>query len=105
VHVIRTIAGMRDISFFDLFFDSSPSQNTDRISSMIPTPELTPELFSDIFDTNVRGPVHLTKAALQFISRGARIIPHSSIAASQELLGAPLPLYAATKAVESLARS
>ena len=73
---------------------------------MVPTPELTPELFSDIFDTNVRGPVLLTKAALPFIPPGGRIILLSSIATRQASPGAPVPLYAATKgAVEGWARS
>jgi 3-oxoacyl-[acyl-carrier protein] reductase len=76
------------------------------ISPIVPTPELTSELFSDVFDTNVRGPALLTKAALPFIPPGGRIILLSSIAGRQASPVAPVPLYAAFKsAVESLART
>lgn len=73
---------------------------------MVPTPKLTAEVFSDVFNTNVRGPVLLTKAALPFIPPGGRIILLSSISGRQASPGVPVPLYAASKgAVESLART
>lgn len=73
---------------------------------MAPTPELTSELFSDVFNNNVKSPVLLTKATLSFIPPGGRIILLSSIAGRQASPGTPVPLYAASKgAVESLART
>jgi 3-oxoacyl-[acyl-carrier protein] reductase len=76
------------------------------IFSMVPMPELTSELFSDVFDTNVRCLVLLTTAALPFIPPGGRIILLSSIAGRQASPGALVPLYAASKgAVESLVRT
>lgn len=73
---------------------------------MVPTPELIPELFSNIFNTNVRAPVLLTKVALPFISAESRIILLSSIAARLALPSSPVSLYAASKAaVKNLARN
>ena len=58
---------------------------------MVPTPELTLELFSEIFDTNVQGLVLLTKSPLPLIPSGGRITFLSMTAARQASSGAPPP--------------
>lgn len=71
-----------------------------------PTPSITRDLFSEVFDTNVSGPYFLTQAALPYIPSGGRIILISSTSARLATVGASMSLYSASKAaVESLARS
>ncbi|KAI7782090.1 uncharacterized protein LA080_013898 [Diaporthe eres] len=65
--------------------------------------EVTEELYQTHFDTNVKGPIFLTKAVVPHIARGGRIVLVSSAAARLGVAGQTV--YAATKAAEeSLAR-
>lgn len=70
------------------------------------TPSITQELFSDIIDTNLRGPYFLTQAALPYIPSGGRIILISSTSARLVGVGSPTSVYTASKAaLEGLARA
>ncbi|KAI0184922.1 hypothetical protein EV127DRAFT_504065 [Xylaria flabelliformis] len=65
--------------------------------------QVTEELFQTHFDTNVKGPIFLTKAVLPHIARGGRIVFVSSAAARLGVAGQTV--YGATKAAnESCAR-
>ncbi|GAP85725.1 putative 3-oxoacyl-[acyl-carrier-protein] reductase [Rosellinia necatrix] len=65
--------------------------------------EVTEELFQTHFDTNVKGPIFLTKAVVPHIARGGRIVFVSSAAARLGVAGQTV--YGATKAAnESCAR-
>lgn len=65
--------------------------------------EVTEGLYQTYFDTNVKGPIFLTKAVVPHIARGGRIILVSSAAARLGVAGQTV--YAATKAAdEALAR-
>lgn len=65
--------------------------------------EVTEDLYQTHFDTNVKGPIFLTKAVVPHIARGGRIVLVSSAAARLGVAGQTV--YAATKAAEeSLAR-
>ncbi|KAI0529815.1 hypothetical protein GGR58DRAFT_289456 [Xylaria digitata] len=65
--------------------------------------EVTEELFQSHFDTNVKGPIFLTKAVIPHIARGGRIVFLSSAAARLGVAGQTI--YGATKAAnESCAR-
>lgn len=65
--------------------------------------EVTEGLYQTHFDTNVKGPIFLTKAVVPHIARGGRIVLVSSAAARLGVAGQTV--YAATKAAEeSLAR-
>ncbi|KAK7711889.1 putative secondary metabolism biosynthetic enzyme [Diaporthe eres] len=65
--------------------------------------EVTEELYQTHFNTNVKGPIFLTKAVVPHIARGGRIVLVSSAAARLGVAGQTV--YAATKAAEeSLAR-
>lgn len=71
------------------------------------TPDMTPEVLSEVLDTNFCGPYLLTQAVLPYIPRGGRIIFISSISARYPTPGDRMrvPLYAASKAaVEALCR-
>lgn len=64
---------------------------------------MTDELFQTHFDTNVKGPIFLTKAVIPHISRGGRVVLVSSAAARLGVAGQTV--YAATKAAnEACAR-
>lgn len=65
--------------------------------------QVTEELYTTHFDTNVKGPIFLTKAAEPHLPHGGRVVFVSSAAAR---LGVPgQTVYAATKAAnEALAR-
>jgi 3-oxoacyl-[acyl-carrier protein] reductase len=76
------------------------------LGSATPTPEVTSQTFSEVFDTNVRGPFFLTQAALPYIPSGSRIILVSSTSARLATVGFTTPIYTASKAaLEGLARS
>jgi NAD(P)-dependent dehydrogenase (short-subunit alcohol dehydrogenase family) len=65
--------------------------------------EVTEELFQTHFDTNVKGPIFLTKAVVPHIAKGGRIVFVSSAAARLGVAGQTV--YGATKAAnESCAR-
>lgn len=65
--------------------------------------EVTEDLYQTHFDTNVKGPIFLTKAVVPHIAKGGRIVLVSSAAARLGVAGQTV--YAATKAAgESLAR-
>lgn len=65
--------------------------------------EVTEDLYLTHFDTNVKGPIFLTKAVVPHIARGGRIVFVSSAAARLGVAGQTV--YAATKAAnEALAR-
>ncbi|KAJ5585643.1 hypothetical protein N7450_005430 [Penicillium hetheringtonii] len=65
--------------------------------------EVTEELFQTHFDTNVKGPIFLTKAVMPHIARGGRVVFVSSAAARLGVAGQTV--YGATKAAnESCAR-
>ncbi|KAL3489832.1 NAD(P)-binding protein [Aspergillus germanicus] len=65
--------------------------------------DLQLELYTSHFDTNVRGPIFLTQAALPYLPRGGRIVFVSSAAARLGVAGHTV--YAPTKAAnEALAR-
>ncbi|OHE91447.1 hypothetical protein CORC01_13266 [Colletotrichum orchidophilum] len=65
--------------------------------------EVTEDLYLTHFDTNVKGPIFLTKAAVPHIPQGGRIVFVSSAAARLGVAGQTV--YAATKAAdEALAR-
>ncbi|SPO06755.1 related to 3-oxoacyl-[acyl-carrier-protein] reductase [Cephalotrichum gorgonifer] len=65
--------------------------------------EVTEELFATHFDTNVKGPIFLTKAAEPHLPQGGRVVFVSSAAARLGVAGQTV--YAATKAAnEALAR-
>ncbi|KAK3186821.1 hypothetical protein K4F52_004567 [Lecanicillium sp. MT-2017a] len=65
--------------------------------------QVTDELFQTHFDTNVKGPIFLTKAVIPHISRGGRVVLVSSAAARLGVAGQTV--YAATKAAnEACAR-
>ncbi|QKX57863.1 uncharacterized protein TRUGW13939_04983 [Talaromyces rugulosus] len=65
--------------------------------------DVTQELFQTHFDTNVKGPIFLTKAVIRHISRGGRVVFVSSAAARLGVAGQTV--YGATKAAnESCAR-
>lgn len=73
------------------------------ISSVLDT---TQEMFSDVIDTNVKGPFFLTQAVLPYIPSGGRIILISSTSARISSIGAPMSMYSASKAaLESFART
>ena len=74
---------------------------------MTRTPDITPEIISQVIGVNFTAPYLLTSAALPYIPRGGRIIFISSIAARYPMPSDELrvPLYAASKgAVEALTR-
>lgn len=65
--------------------------------------EVTEELYTSHFNTNVKGPIFLTKAVVPHIAKGGRIVFVSSAAARLGVAGQTV--YAATKAAnEALAR-
>ncbi|SPJ72514.1 related to 3-oxoacyl-[acyl-carrier-protein] reductase [Fusarium torulosum] len=65
--------------------------------------EVTEELFQTHFDTNVKGPIFLTKAVVPHIAKGGRVVFVSSAAARLGVAGQTV--YGATKAAnESCAR-
>ncbi|WKT53915.1 Short-chain dehydrogenase/reductase SDR [Fusarium oxysporum f. sp. vasinfectum] len=65
--------------------------------------EVTEELFQTHFDTNVKGPIFLTKAVIPHIAKGGRVVFISSAAARLGVAGQTV--YGATKAAnESCAR-
>lgn len=65
--------------------------------------EVTEELFQTHFDTNVKGPIFLTKAVIPHIAKGGRVVFVSSAAARLGVAGQTV--YGATKAAnESCAR-
>ncbi|KUL82037.1 hypothetical protein ZTR_10041 [Talaromyces verruculosus] len=65
--------------------------------------EVSEELFQTHFDTNVKGPIFLTKAVIPHIAKGGRVVFVSSAAARLGVAGQTV--YGATKAAnESCAR-
>jgi len=65
--------------------------------------QVTEDLYTTHFDTNVKGPIFLTQSILPHLSRGGRIVFISSAAARLGVAGQTV--YAATKAAnEALAR-
>lgn len=65
--------------------------------------EVSEDLYTSHFNTNVKGPIFLTKAVIPHISRGGRIVFVSSAAARLGVAGQTI--YGATKAGnEALAR-
>ena len=70
------------------------------------TTDETQETFTNIFDTNVRGPYFLTQAVLAHVPKGGRIILISSTSARVASMGSAMALYSATKAaLECFART
>ena len=68
--------------------------------------ETTHDIFTNVFDTNVRGPYFLTQAILPHMPTGGRIILISSSSARLASKGAAMALYSASKAaIECLART
>lgn len=65
--------------------------------------DVTEEIFATHFDTNVKGPIFLTKATEPYLPQGGRVVFVSSAAARLGVAGQTV--YAATKAAnEALAR-
>jgi 3-oxoacyl-[acyl-carrier protein] reductase len=63
------------------------------------------EVYNDMFEINVRGPIFLVQAVLPVIRRGGRIINISSLAA-RDRMPCQFTLYSATKAaIEGMTRS
>lgn len=64
---------------------------------------MTEDLYTSHFDTNVKGTIFLTQAALNYLPHGGRVVFVSSAAARLGVAGQTI--YAATKAAnEALAR-
>lgn len=76
------------------------------VLSLQPAAQITPSEFERLTNTNVRGPLLLTQAALPHIPRGGRIIFISSVSARLPEAGVDNSLYGSNKAaIEAFARS
>lgn len=72
--------------------------------SLVPIEKVTPELFDQVFDANVKGPYFLIQQLLPLLRSGASVVLVSSVAG---LIGAPAhSVYGASKAaIRSLGRT
>lgn len=74
------------------------------IASFIPTSEVTPEYFDNMFDTNVKGLYFTVAKAIPLLNKGSSVVLTASVVASKGFVGSSV--YSATKAaVRNFARS
>ena len=74
------------------------------IAGFIPTSEVTPEYFDNMFNTNVKGLYFTVAKALPLLNKGSSVVLTASVVASKGFAGSSV--YSATKAaVRNLART
>ncbi len=74
------------------------------VAQFVPTTEVTPEIFDNQFNTNVKGLYFTVAKALPILSKGSTVVLNASVVASKGFAGSSV--YSATKAaVRNFARS
>ena len=74
------------------------------IAGFIPTAEVTPEYFDNMFNTNVKGLYFTVAKAIPLLNKGSSVVLTASVVASKGFAGSSV--YSATKAaVRNFARS